>query len=348
MDPSNEANPNPPPDNDAVAQTEPQTQTQTQNQNPPALHVADDDDKDKDVEMVTISPRLETLLKEIGASPFRAKTNPTEANNHFWKQTFVRRPQHTGFKLGTHCHAAATARALAAELNTDTAEEDTVAASLASLGGSAWCSSRIGQSETVLPDGRTILIGGKHLDSNQTPAVVFNDVIVIPSRGGAADHTAHLSAEDVTIYTYRPKVFPPVYNHTATFCTDEDGGQYIYIIGGLGPDTDNNADPRGTPRRKETMVHVLDLDDFRMYQRATDGDVPPVVDTGHPDDRFVHVRTAATVTFERDTQLIEFRGGALGGYAFYLPDSSWIRGWAAGAKRDFQQFAGIETSITQF
>ncbi|KAK3332971.1 hypothetical protein B0T19DRAFT_114244 [Cercophora scortea] len=337
----------PPSGSDAFAQTDHETQAQTQTQTRAALAGGDGNDSKNDMEMLSISPRLNRLLREIRASPFRARTNPAEADNQFWKETFVRPARQWGYKLGTHCHATATASELAAELDEEaTAEEDAAAlsASLASLGlsGSPWCSSRTGQSHTTLPDGRTVLIGGKHLDSSEHPSTVFNDVIVIsspdhpvlPARGPVDP----LRPEDITIYTYKPRHFPPVYNHAAVFCIDEDGSQCIYIIGGLGPDTSN-------PRRKETMVHVLDLDDFRIYTRHTDGDIPPAVDLGPTAEghRYARVRTAAKVMYDPESHLIEFKGGALGGYAYYTPDSSWIQGWTARAKREFQQFAGIET-----
>jgi hypothetical protein len=83
--------------------------------------------------------------------------------------------------------------------------------------GAGWTNQRFGQTLTVLPDGRTLAIGGEHEDSYDPDFWIYNDVIVTAPNG------------DVEIYGYVPTAFPPTDFHTATLV-----GDHIYLVGNLG------------------------------------------------------------------------------------------------------------------
>jgi hypothetical protein len=87
-----------------------------------------------------------------------------------------------------------------------------------SLGaGPMWCFDRFGRSETRLPDGRVVHIGGEHEDYYDPDFFIYNDVITVGGDGGIA------------IHGYPPSVFPPTDFHTATLV-----GESIVVIGNLG------------------------------------------------------------------------------------------------------------------
>lgn len=80
-----------------------------------------------------------------------------------------------------------------------------------------WSFQRMGQSETHLPDGRVIFIGGEFDDYYDPNFCIFNDVVVKYPNG------------EIEIYGYPLEIFPPTDFHTATLIGDE-----IYIIGNMG------------------------------------------------------------------------------------------------------------------
>lgn len=80
-----------------------------------------------------------------------------------------------------------------------------------------WSFERMGQSETHLPDGRIILIGGEFDDYYDPNFCIFNDVVVKYPNG------------NIEIYGYPIDVFAPTDFHSATLIDDE-----IYIIGNIG------------------------------------------------------------------------------------------------------------------
>lgn len=80
-----------------------------------------------------------------------------------------------------------------------------------------WGMGRMGQSSTLLPDGRAVLIGGEFEDSYDNMFLIYNDIIVKHPNG------------DIEIFGYPKAIFPPTDFHTATLVGDK-----IYIIGGMG------------------------------------------------------------------------------------------------------------------
>src|SRR5262245_7582722 len=59
-----------------------------------------------------------------------------------------------------------------------------------------WCFSRYGQSRTVLPDGRVVLIAGEHEDFYDPDFYIYNDVVVIDDKR-------------IEIFGYPVESFPP-------------------------------------------------------------------------------------------------------------------------------------------
>jgi hypothetical protein len=115
--------------------------------------------------------------------------------------------------------------------------------------GPGWCACRFGQSETELPDGRVVLIGGEHEDHYDPDFYIYNDVFV-RDRTGA-----------IEILGYAPEVFPPTDFHSATLVGDR-----IVVIGSLG--YPNERDPARTP------VLSLDITTLAFAPVETTGDAP--------------------------------------------------------------------------
>jgi hypothetical protein len=115
--------------------------------------------------------------------------------------------------------------------------------------GPMWCFDRFGKSETVLPDGRVIHIGGEHEDSYDPDFFIYNDVTVIDPNG------------EIAIYGYPVEDFPPTDFHTATRV-----GKSIFIIGRLGYPEQRLTDA--------TPVYQLALESMHVGKVATRGDSP--------------------------------------------------------------------------
>jgi hypothetical protein len=111
-----------------------------------------------------------------------------------------------------------------------------------------WCANRWGQSWNLLPDGRSVLIGGYHEDGGFPDFCIYNDVIIVSEE------------LDVQIYGYPFEVFPPVDRHTATRI-----GSDIWIIGGIRYQGQNE---------RQIPVYRLALHDFSMERVATFGQAP--------------------------------------------------------------------------
>lgn len=115
--------------------------------------------------------------------------------------------------------------------------------------GPMWCFDRFGKSETALPDGRVVHIGGEHEDYYDPDFFIYNDVIVV-----APDGT-------IEIRSYSRDVFPPTDFHSATLV-----GDAIYLIGRLGYG----------PQRIEgtTPVFRLALETMTIAAVDTSGEAP--------------------------------------------------------------------------
>jgi ankyrin repeat protein len=111
-----------------------------------------------------------------------------------------------------------------------------------------WCFDRFGQSTTILPDGRIVLIAGEHEDYYDPDFCIYNDVSVFDPDGG------------IRVYGYPYGVFPPTDFHSATLV-----GDWIYLIGSLGY--------MGV-RQGPIPVWRLSTLDFRMEPLLTTGDRP--------------------------------------------------------------------------
>ena len=115
--------------------------------------------------------------------------------------------------------------------------------------GPMWCFERFGKSETPLPDGRVVDIGGEHEDHYDPDFCIYNDVVVIGADG------------EIAIHGYPLDAFPPTDFHSATLV---DGA--IIIIGRLGyPD---QRIPGTTP------VYRLALDSMHIARMDTQGEAP--------------------------------------------------------------------------
>lgn len=110
-----------------------------------------------------------------------------------------------------------------------------------------WSQARMGQSRTILPDGRIVLIGGEYEDAYDPNFCIYNDVTVIYPNG------------DIKIYNYPKSVFPPTDFHTATLI-DSGDSEHIIIIGSLGYPEDRKF--------SHTPVYRLNTRSFKIEQVA--------------------------------------------------------------------------------
>lgn len=128
-----------------------------------------------------------------------------------------------------------------------------------------WCAARLGQTITLLEDGRAVQIGGSHEDWYDPDFCIYNDVFVHDPDGG------------IRVRGYPPTVFPPTVGHSATL-VDAQGDAGIIVIGGLGyPDE---------PAPEVTPVYRLRVGDWR---------IEPLVTAGH-DPGTIHEHTARQIS----------------------------------------------------
>ena len=115
--------------------------------------------------------------------------------------------------------------------------------------GPCWCFDRFGQSETTLPDGRTIFVAGEHEDYYDPDFYIYNDVTVIELSG------------EIAIYGYPVDIFPATDFHSATLV-----GNNLILIGSLGY----------VKERKHGLTQVLSLElgTWRISKIETSGDNP--------------------------------------------------------------------------
>jgi hypothetical protein len=157
-------------------------------------------------------------------SPRAGRVNPERLNNPVWE-----------WLIRTRLHAYTA--------NEKFGGPDSLGA------GPCWCFSRYGQSATLLPDGRKVLVGGEHEDHYDADFCIYNDVVVLHPDGR------------IDIFGYPKEVFPPTDSHTATLV-----GQQLIIIGNLGY--------REQRKPGITPIFMLDLETFSMSRATARGDQP--------------------------------------------------------------------------
>lgn len=157
-------------------------------------------------------------------SPRQVQESPTRLDNPLWH--WLVRTRHSGYSANEAFKGPSPFEA-----------------------GPMWCFDRFGQSETALPDGRVVHIGGEHEDHYDPDFFIYNDVTVINPDGS------------IEIRGYARGVFAPTDFHSATLA-----GHSIFIIGGL-----------GYPEQRvvgHTPVVRLDLDTMAITPVSTSGEAP--------------------------------------------------------------------------
>lgn len=107
-----------------------------------------------------------------------------------------------------------------------------------------WSMDRMGQSSTLLPDGRKILIGGEFEDGYDPMFWIYNDVIVKHPDG------------KIEIFGYPRHIFAPTDFHTATLVGDE-----IWLIGSLGYGEDRDT--------TQTSVYKINIYSYKIEKVET-------------------------------------------------------------------------------
>ena len=115
--------------------------------------------------------------------------------------------------------------------------------------GPCWSFGRYGRTETKLPDGRLIRIGGEYEDWYDADFYIYNDVIVTDAAGRTE------------IFGYSEEAFPPTDFHTATLVDDR-----IIVIGNL-------SYPEH--RKHKAQLLVLDTSSYRVERIDATGEGPP-------------------------------------------------------------------------
>lgn len=149
-----------------------------------------------------------------------------------------------------------------------------------------WAGCRMGQSKTLLADGRVIWIAGEHEDFYDPDFYIYNDVIVEQLDG------------TLKIFGYSEEVFPPTDFHSAT---PVDNDSSIIIIGSIGY--------KDSRQVGVTPVFKLDTKSFKLSVIKASGDCPG----------WVHKHTA-----EVSSNRIRIRGGeVLSGEGFIENIDDW-------------------------
>jgi hypothetical protein len=115
--------------------------------------------------------------------------------------------------------------------------------------GPIWTFDRMGATQTELPDGRLVCVGGEHEDFCDPDFCIYNDVVVF-SESGLFE-----------IYGYPKGVFPPTDFHTAALVGDQ-----IVLVGCLGYKYERSFG--------HTPVYRLDLSSYRITELETSGEMP--------------------------------------------------------------------------
>ena len=115
--------------------------------------------------------------------------------------------------------------------------------------GPCWSFDRFGRTETMLPDGRLVRIGGEYEDHYDADFYIYNDVIVRHPDGRTE------------IFGYSDNVFPPTDFHTANLVDDR-----IFLVGSLS---------YPSMRGEKAQVLVLDATTYAIDRFDTTGETPP-------------------------------------------------------------------------
>lgn len=160
-----------------------------------------------------------------------------------------------------------------------------------------WCADRHGQSVTLLPDGRTILVAGEHEDYYDPDFCIYNDVIVFEPSG------------QIRIFGYPYSVFPPTDFHTATL-VDSD----LYILGSLGYVDERNT---GMP------VYRLNTVNYQMEKVWTSGEDPGRIYNHRAQlvgPKTIRIEGGKRIKFEKGQEKHEENKQA---YLLHLDDLNW-------------------------
>jgi hypothetical protein len=165
--------------------------------------------------------------------------------------------------------------------------------------GPMWCFSRYGQSTTILPDGRNVLIAGEHEDHYDPDFYIYNDVVVADGSGGRV------------IYGYPSEVFPPTDFHSASLT-----GSHIVLIGNLGYPEDR--------RVGQTQVLAIECETWSVSRIDTIGQSPGWIHDhcANPSQDGASVLiTGGKILWSEDRQFAE----NIDEWLLHLPERRWER-----------------------
>jgi hypothetical protein len=180
-----------------------------------------------------------------------------------------------------------------------------------------FCFNRFGQTETKLPDGRVVYIGGEHEDYYDPDFFIYNDVVVVQPDGGDAgedagetddDADAHsYSGAELELWDYRivlreeetavaPKTAAsaddgkPANIEIYGYPTDVFPGTEFHTATYV-KDEESTGEKKEyiyiigglgyskSPHRQTTLTHRLDLQDYSIQRIETKGEAPPPRDS---------------------------------------------------------------------
>lgn len=165
-----------------------------------------------------------------------------------------------------------------------------------SLGGNpGWCCDRMGQSETRLADGRTVLVAGEHEDYYDPDFYIYNDVIV-----------RHPSGE-VEIFGYPERDFVPTDFQSSTLLPDGT----LLLIGNLGY-VENR-------RPETTQIYRLDPTTMKIAAVKSTGKSPGWISKHQAE------RSGDRIVVCRGQVSAEFLGENIDDWELNLVDWKWSR-----------------------
>lgn len=176
--------------------------------------------------------------------------------------------------------------------------------------GPIWTFSRMGATRNVLPDGRTVSVGGEYDDYYDPDFCIYNDVVVQSPTG------------QIEIYGYPSDCFPATDFHTATLVDKQ-----IVIVGCLGY--------KQSRRSGHTPVYLLDLANYQILEVRTAGENPGWIFKHEADlglNGVINIRGGEVIQITGEKQ--RYRR-SLDDYA--LDTKSWI--WERTTKRNWRQFS---------